>query len=186
MTKRPIIPLRRQIPSEGEFHYWKSSGKSIPLTVREEHTIQFYDKMSLQSIGVTPERQFWKDQMDDFQRYLKGGSVLDVGCGAGRDLEELAGRGYQCVGIDASNGMLLHAYLNNPYCVVYNMSMYDLGFPDGYFDGFWSSASLHHIQKSRVDLVLGEMRRVTADGGIGFISVREGRGELLKKFLKLL
>jgi len=155
------------------------SKRPIRLTASEIATVNFYDEIALRSIGVKSEKGFWSGQMDQFQGYLGKGRILDVGCGAGRDVGALVQRGFDCVGVDPSEGMLLHARVNYPSCDFRCMHMYDLhDFPDGIFDGFWSSASIHHIQKSRVDAALSEIRRVTSPGGIGFVAVREGDGEL--------
>ncbi|MDP2660698.1 MAG: methyltransferase domain-containing protein, partial [Dehalococcoidia bacterium] len=39
-------------------------------------------------------------------RYVKGGPILDIGCGTGRLAGRLQAEGYQVVGADASLGML--------------------------------------------------------------------------------
>jgi hypothetical protein len=45
------------------------------------------------------------------------------------------------------------------------------------FDGFWAAASLLHIEKSGIKDVLYGIRQVVKPDGIGFISVKKGRGE---------
>ncbi|WP_424185982.1 class I SAM-dependent methyltransferase [Actinokineospora sp. G85] len=57
-----------------------------------------------------------------------GGSVLDLGCGTGRDLGHLATLGYQATGLDSSPAMLAHARANYPGEYVQgDLRSFDLG-----------------------------------------------------------
>lgn len=113
-----------------------------------------------------------------FKTLLSKGKIIDVGCGAGRDAllfaQDLA---YEYIGIDVSEAMLKEAQLLVPHVSFREMSMYALEFPPQTFDGFWAAASLLHIPKKNIDLVLQEIRRILKPGGIGFIAVKEGVGE---------
>lgn len=61
------------------------------------------------------ENAFTKDTVREVDFLLEelslppGGSILDVGCGAGRHSVELAKRGYAVTGLDLSSGMLAQA-----------------------------------------------------------------------------
>src|SRR3989304_3358096 len=47
-------------------------------------------------------RIYFARKVDDLQRYVSGGRLLDVGCGAGFFLDAARGRGYQVAGVDLS------------------------------------------------------------------------------------
>jgi SAM-dependent methyltransferase len=75
-----------------------------------------------------------------------GPRVLDVGCGAGRDLAWLTQQGAVVVGADRSSGMLAQAR-RFPAGGVVQADMRMLPFRDAVFGGVWCSASLLHLPK---------------------------------------
>ena len=105
-----------------------------------------------------------------------GARVLDLGCGAGRDLAWLERLGLSPVGVDLSGGMLAEAR-QRTRAPLLQMDMRDLGFADGQFEAIWCCASLLHLSRSEAPAALGEMRRVLAPRGILFLAVQEGAGE---------
>jgi SAM-dependent methyltransferase len=102
--------------------------------------------------------------------------ILDVGCGAGRDLAWLQTHGAAVVGVDLSAGMLAQARPHAPGRL-FQIDMRDLPFADGVFGGVWSSASLLHLPKQDAPRALAEMRRVLAPHGPLMLSIQEGDGE---------
>ncbi len=147
------------------------------LTPEERITIETYDDMAQTWSANHSTTRFWGLEMDRFQSYLPQGRVLEIGCGGGRDAQELIALGYRYVGIDISAGFLTQARLNNPLALFLRMSAYDLAFKENSFAGFWASAVLLHLPKNRVRQALEELHRVTRPKGVGFISVKEGQGE---------
>lgn len=75
-----------------------------------------------------------------------GGSILDVGCGSGRDMHWFESAGYEVVGLDMSKGMLeiarprVSGKLIHTNCLSLDAEITG-------FDGVWCSASLLHIPK---------------------------------------
>lgn len=50
------------------------------------------------------------DVLDLFLTYVpKGSSILDMGCGAGRDMDYFSKKGYQATSIDISDKIIKHA-----------------------------------------------------------------------------
>ncbi len=56
-----------------------------------------------------------------------------------------------------------------------------MDFPDNTFDGFWASAVLLHIPKDRIDEALGRLHSVVKNGGVGFISIKQGEGQKVEE-----
>ncbi|PTR09946.1 ubiquinone/menaquinone biosynthesis C-methylase UbiE [Nitrosospira sp. Nsp5] len=104
-----------------------------------------------------------------------GGSILDAGCGSGRDLRVFLNRGYQVTGIDASNALarLAQSY-SGASCIP--MRLEDLSF-DQRFDAVWACASLLHFPKFMLLQILRRLYRAIVPGGVLYASVQSGYGE---------
>jgi len=103
-------------------------------------------------------------------------SVLDVGCGSGRDLRALTALGLTCTGLDLSS-MLASCAASYSACPVIVGDMRALPFEDSTFGGVWASASLLHLPRAELGRGLAECHRVLVRGGIFFSSMKWGRGE---------
>ena len=102
--------------------------------------------------------------------------VLDLGCGAGRDMAWLDSQGATVVGSDLSAGMLIRARRQARGSLV-QMDMRRLAFQTECFQGVWCSAALLHLPKADAPHALAEVRRVLIPGGALFLAVQEGTGE---------
>lgn len=125
-------------------------------------------------------KRYWGISFDQFFEALPTGRVLEVGCGTGRDALELVGHGYDYLGTDISEGMINEAKKRLPKQQFEQISVYDLNFKDK-FDGFWCAACLIHIPKARMNEALQAIKKNIRLGGVGFISVKEGVGDLLEQ-----
>ncbi len=153
---------------------------AMPNDAKEQKTVGYYDTEAEEWVsahGGSEGDSYWKDQMAKFHELLPNGKVLEVGSGAGKDAAALISLGYDYTGTDASEGLLKIAQRRNPGAKFERMAVNDLEFPEGEFDGFWTSATLLHIPKSGIDGSLERIKRVVKPGGIGFISVKQGGGE---------
>lgn len=146
------------------------------LTSAEELTKQTYNNLAIKWSASHSTKSFWFKEMLQFNGYLPKGKILDVGSGAGRDAAELSEYGYDYVGTDFSSGLIEQARKNNPGFIFKEISLYDLNFKER-FDGFWCAAVLLHTPKVRVPEALKAIRKNMKPGAIGFISIKEGKGE---------
>jgi ubiquinone/menaquinone biosynthesis C-methylase UbiE len=105
-----------------------------------------------------------------------GALILDLGCGAGRDMAWLESQEATIVGSDLSVGMLAQARLRARGSLV-QADMRRLPFQRGCFQGVWCCAALLHLPKADAPRALAEVHRVLAPGGPLFLSVHEGTGE---------
>lgn len=152
----------------------------MKLTPEEEITVKTYDEMAEAWVYEHRTPGFWAAQIATFKKYLSGGKLLEIGSGGGRDAKELIEAGYEYVGTDVSAGLLQAARKINPGVEFLNQSVYELDFPEDSFDGFWASAVLLHIPKARIDEAMQSLNRVVRNGGVGFITVKQGEGEKIE------
>jgi len=147
-------------------------------TPEEEKTIAAYDAIAEEWVRTHDTPDYWAAELDHFQELLPHGRVLEIGVGGGRDALQLLARGYQYVGIEPSERLLVIARERLPTASLLKQDVYTLSFPEGtLFDGFWASAVLLHIPRERIAEALKSIREWVRPGGVGFISLKKGGGE---------
>lgn len=134
-----------------------------------------YDKIA-GHYNAANHDSFWVKELARFKELVPGKKVLDIGCGAGRDAEELLKEGFDVTGIDASVGMLAVARTRAPQAQFQQMDFNALDFPDESFDGFWAAASFLHVPKAEVGKPLLEAKRILKKEGVGFVALKERNG----------
>ena len=104
----------------------------------------------------------------------EGSRVLDLGCGNGTLTTELAARGYDVVGLDASEAMLDLARNAHPELrfIQGDATSFELKEP---VDAVFSNAVLHWIDAERQPEVLGHVAAALRTGG-QFVFEMGGRG----------
>lgn len=112
--------------------------------------------------------------------------VLDLACGAGRHLRELARTGMQAVGLDLSRALLAEARAADPAAQLVRGDMRLLPFADGAFGGLTSFFTSFGYFAARADdrQVAREMRRVLRPGGsfmLDFFNADRVREELVPR-----
>ncbi len=150
------------------------------LAREELDTVNTYNKNSSEWASKHSTKGFWSEEMNKFHDLLPSGKILEIGAGGGRDARELIGIGYDYTGVDVSEGLLKEAKKNCPEGKFLQQSIYELDFLPDYFDGFWTSATLLHIPKNRIDEALSKINEVVKSKGVGFISIKKGKGERIE------
>ncbi|MEU6818993.1 methyltransferase domain-containing protein [Streptomyces atriruber] len=92
-----------------------------------------------------------------------GSTVVDVGCGAGRAVGELAERGVRAVGVDPSRWMLAAARERWPEAEFREAGAENLPFADGSVRGYRADKVFHVLQEP--GRAVAEARRVLRPGG---------------------
>ena len=109
-------------------------------------------------------------------KYLSSGdSILDVGCGSGRDLLWGVQQGYDAVGFEQSPSL---AKLARKYssCTVIEGDLTSYDFSKLSFTALIFIGSLVHLPKENLPIVLKSTRRALVPGGLIFITMKEGDG----------
>jgi len=103
-------------------------------------------------------------------------TILDLGCGPGRDLAAFAARGDVAVGLDGSPRFVEMARADSG-CEVWLQDFLALELPAGRFDGIFANASLFHVPCAELARVLGELHAALKPGGALFCSNPRGDNE---------
>jgi len=100
-------------------------------------------------------------------------SLLDFGCGPGRDLAYFRSLGHEAVGLDGSARFVERARAATG-CDVMHQDFLDLALPTGRFHGVFANASLFHVPTQELSRVLGALRDSLVLRGVLFSSNPRG------------
>ncbi len=113
-----------------------------------------------------------EEQYALFLPHLKvGASILDAGCGSGRDSRVFLDRGYSVEAFDSSPEMV-RAATELTGLPVRRLRFQELEYHDQ-FDGIWASASLLHVPRTELNDVFIRLHRALKRGGILYASFKE-------------
>src|SRR6201984_481268 len=121
-------------------------------------TIAYYDRFA---------RAFWNgtrhhDVSQNYAAFLDAMegdppySILDLGCGPGRDLSHFRSLGHEAVGLDGSQQFGAMARSHSP-CEVLNQNFLAMQLPERRFDGVFPPASRSHVPSQELPRVLLEL-----------------------------
>lgn len=136
-----------------------------------ELTIQSYDAIAKKYQEKTRPYHNKEEANYFLTQIPKNGTILDVGCGPGRDAKIFSEQGYQVTGIDLSKEMIRLARKAAPDAELEVMDLGDLAFENESFDGVWSCASFLHIPRANLDKAASESYRVLKPGGFAYVAV---------------
>jgi SAM-dependent methyltransferase len=120
-----------------------------------------------------------RQNIDALIRHLEGPgpfSILDLGCGPGRDLATFRDLGHEAIGIDGAARFVEMARAHSG-CEVWQQNLLALALPAARFDGIFANAVLQHVPESALARVLGELRAALKPRGVLFSSIPRGHGE---------
>ncbi len=108
-----------------------------------------------------------------FLRYLsEQASILDLGCGSGRDTLAFKNFGYQVEAIDYSEELVAKARQLTELPVQLG-SFYELAVQEKY-DGIWACASLLHCERDKLSDVLHRILIALKPNGVCYMSFKYG------------
>src|SRR4051794_15440015 len=109
-----------------------------------------------------------------------GGRVLEIGSGSGRDAAQLESLGLDVRRTDITPGFVDLLRAHGHAADVLDPLVDDLddpARPGTPYDGVWASASLLHVDRSDLAVVLARLAAATRPGGVLAVSLKEGDGE---------
>ena len=103
-------------------------------------------------------------------------SILDLGCGPGRDLRHFRSLGHDAVGLDGSKEFVVMARAFSG-CEVLHQDFLAMDLPESRFDGVFANASLFHVPSQELPRILIELSATLRPGGVLFCSNPRGNNE---------
>jgi len=151
---------------------------ALDIEALTRRTLEHYERSA---------EDFWRGTRDHdvsqnigaLLRHIEGEppfTILDFGCGPGRDVKAIADLGHVAVGLDGSARFveMARAYSG---CEVLQQDFLKLKLPAGRFDGVFANAALFHVPGQELPRVLRELRATLRPRGVLFSSNPRGNNE---------
>jgi SAM-dependent methyltransferase len=141
-------------------------------------TLDFYNKNAKNYFDTTVNLDMTK-QYRMFLKYLpKTGTILDFGCGSGRDTLNFKNQGYEVVAIDGSEELckLAREYTQLDVKCMDFSQLCDIS----KYDGVWACSSLLHVKRNELLGILKKIRISLKEDGVLYTCFKDGNGEEIK------
>ncbi len=103
-------------------------------------------------------------------------TILDFGCGPGRDLKAFSDLGHIAIGLDGARPFVSMARSHSG-CEVWHQDFLKLDLPAAYFNGIFANAALFHVPAQVLPRVLQDLHTALNPGGVLFSSNPRGHNE---------
>lgn len=133
-------------------------------------TINYYNLNAKNFIENTQNADMHLAQEKFLQLLLGSASILDFGCGSGRDTKYFLEKGYQVAAIDGS-AELCRLAGNFTGIKVKEMLFQELD-EIGVYDGIWACSSILHLPKQELLPVIQKMCIALKDNGVIYTSFK--------------
>lgn len=117
--------------------------------------------------------------IDALLRHITGEApftILDFGCGPGRDLKTFQRLGHTAIGLDGTAGFAERARIESG-CEIWHQDFLQLDLPAAFFDGIFANASLFHVPSQELPRVLRQLHASLKPGGVLFSSNPRGNNQ---------
>jgi SAM-dependent methyltransferase len=140
------------------------------LDYYDSHAVQFFD--GTRDHDVSQNINALLAAIESLAPY----TILDLGCGPGRDLKTFSALGHHAIGVDGAAQFvdMARAYSG---CEVWQQDFVHLSLPPNTFDGVFANAALFHVPSSALPAVLRALYDALKPGGVLFSSNPRGHNE---------
>lgn len=139
----------------------------------DEDTLQFYRRNAQAYAGWAKAPS---TRLKGFLALLPpGGSILELGCGAGNHSAEMLAAGFAIRATDGSPEMAEIASRRLGQRV--DTMLFDELDEQEAYDGVWASACLLHVPRDELSGILSRIRRALKPGGVFYASFKIGEGD---------
>lgn len=143
------------------------------MSEREERTIDYYNS-NASEFQESIRTANMKEACDRFLSYFtKAAYILDLGCGTGRDSRYFRRCGHSVLPVDASKEMCkIASEVSGTTARLLRFE--DLDYSEE-FDGIWACASLLHVERDRLPVILSKVNEALKPNGILYMSFKYGK-----------
>jgi SAM-dependent methyltransferase len=141
-------------------------------------TLEHYDR-SAEAFWQGTRDHDVRQNIEALLRHVEGDapfSILDLGCGPGRDLSAFTALGHEAVGLEGAPRLAQMARRHSG-CEVWEQDFLKLELPAARFHGVFANASLFHVPAADLPRVLRELRECLRPRGTLFSSNPHGANE---------
>ena len=103
-------------------------------------------------------------------------TIMDLGCGPGRDLKTFSAMGHRAIGVEGSGQFVAMARAYSG-CEVWQQDFVHLDLPAQMFDGVFANAVLFHVPSVALPKVLADLYAALKPGGVLFSSNPRGHNQ---------
>ena len=139
------------------------------------NTLDYYNKNSEEYFNSTLNVNMTNTYKAFLKLVPKGGKILDLGCGSGRDSMNFMKLGYEVTSVDGAKKLAKRAsVLLRKEVIVSTFEELEL---KEKFHGIWACASLLHIKREDLKIVLNNLYNNLDDNGVFYMSFKYGEKE---------
>lgn len=138
-------------------------------------TISYYDENAKRFVADTAGARMGELQSKFASMLPKGGRILDLGCGSGRDSLAFLKAGFKVDAMDGSAAMCRAAHALTSLPVAH--ATFENYEPQGPYDGIWACSSLLHVPSAKLPAIIGKYAGALKSGGTFYLSFKYGTFE---------
>ena len=149
--------------------------KSAELGEITRATLEHYDSRAEEFWRGTRDHDV-RQNIESLLKHLQGTppwTILDFGCGPGRDVAAFLALGHEPVGLDGC-ARFVEMAREATGCEVLHQDFLALDLPPARFDGVFANAALFHVPGGELPRVLRELHATLKPGGVLFSSNPRG------------
>ncbi len=144
------------------------------MSIKEE-TLSYYERNAENFVKGTINADMGFNREKFLQRLPEHGSILDFGCGSGRDARVFLDLGYKVEAVDGCQQLCEMAAVYTGISVR-KMDFLELNEREKY-DGIWACASILHLSYEKLKAVLTKMAAAVKENGVIYVSFKYGEFE---------
>ncbi|MBR2726418.1 MAG: methyltransferase domain-containing protein [Solobacterium sp.] len=136
----------------------------------DNQTLDYYNKKAEEFAKGTVDVEFTATQDRFLSKLPDGATILDFGCGAGRDTKYFISKGYKVTATDGSEEMC--KYASKYTGIEVRLELFQELSEVNVYDGIWACSSILHLTVDDLKDVFAKMQTALKDNGVIYTSFK--------------